>query len=97
MIGKPLCLQEGKIKVQQIRALKALEAGEAGPYEQQLALKTIVDNFCGTYQRSFLPGQPNESTFMQGRQYPGQRIFHYLNIDPTELRKLEEEEKKPNA
>jgi hypothetical protein len=30
---------------------------------------------------------------MQGRQYPGQRIFHYLKLDPTELKALETEEK----
>lgn len=92
-IVKPACLQEGRISSQQVRALRALEEGEANPYEQKLALKTIIDNFCGTYQRSFLPGKPDESIFMQGRQYPGQRIFHYLKLDPTELKALETEEK----
>ena len=78
---------------EQVYALKALSQGEADPYQQKLALKTIVDNFCGTYQRSFLPGKPDETVFMQGRAFPGQRIFHHINLDPTEIKQLKDEEK----
>ena len=92
-IGKPVCFREDRVSAQQVRALRSLEEGTAGPYEQKLALKTILDNFCGTYQQSFVPGAPDQSTFMQGRAFPGQRILHYLKLDPTKLKEIEEEDK----
>jgi len=30
---------------------------------------------------------------MQGRAFPGQRILHYLKLDPTKLKEIEEEDK----
>jgi len=93
-IVKPPCFREGRVSAQAVRALRALEAGEAGPYEQQLALKTILDNFCSTYQVTFVPGEPDQTNFMEGRAFPGHRILHYLKLDPTQLKELEEEDKK---
>lgn len=92
-IVKPPCLREGRVSSQQVRALRALEMGEASPYEQQLVLKLFLDNLCGTYQQTFVPGEPDQSIFMQGRAFPGQRVIHYLKLDPTALKQLEDEEK----
>ena len=92
-IVKPVCFREDRVSAQQVRALRSLGEGTAGPYEQQLALKTILDNFCGVYQQSFVPGAQDQSTFMQGRAFPGQRIMHYLKLDPTKLKEIEEEDK----
>lgn len=91
---KPVCFQEGKVTSDAIRALRALESGEANAYQQRLALQTIITGLCGTYQTTFIPGNPDQTTFMQGRTFPGERILHYLRLDPGKLRELEEEEKR---
>jgi len=41
-----------------------------------------------------VPGEQDQTNFMEGRAFPGHRILHYLKLDPTQLKQLEEEEKK---
>ena len=92
-IVKPPCFREGRVSSRAVYALRALEIGEADPFQQKLALKTILDSFCATYQVTFVPGEQDQTNFMEGRAFPGHRILHYLKLDPTHLKQIEEEDR----
>ena len=92
-LGTPPCFIVPKYNAQMVRALKALEKGTATAYEQQLAMKFILDGLAATYQNTFVPEAPDQSAFMAGRAFVGQQIMKLLRLDPTILVQLDEEEK----
>lgn len=91
-IIKPVCFREGPVTKRAVYAIQALESGTADPYQQRLALKTIIDSLCATYQVTFVPGSADQTNFMEGRAFPGHRILHYLKLDPTKLKEIEDED-----
>lgn len=86
------CFKVPGLTVREIRALRSLETGDATPGEQQLALSIILKKFARTYDVHFIPGAPDESTFLTGRAFVGQEILKYLRFDPLRLQELEEQE-----
>lgn len=82
-VTTPKCFKYREPISAELYALKALEKGDASGYEQKLALNYIVQELCGVYQVGFVPGKPDESDFLQGRQFPAQQIFKYLKFNPT--------------
>jgi hypothetical protein len=72
-------------------ALQLLHEGQADSYQQQLALKVIVNKFSRAHDMTYIPGPTGEraSAFLSGRGFVGQKILKYLNLP---IGKLEEEE-----
>lgn len=61
-------------------AFKALEAGEATPYQQQRVLNLIIKNFARTYDLPYIPGESDQSAFLAGRAFVGHSIMRYINM-----------------
>lgn len=76
---------------QEIAAIKALGEGEADKYQQKLALKVIVNDFSRTHDLCYIPDSQDQSAFISGRAFVGQKILLHLNIPIGKL--LKEEDK----
>jgi hypothetical protein len=63
-----------------IRALRALERGEASPEQQMGALQWVIDQAAATYEVSFHPGWPDATAFAEGRRFVGLQIVKLLNL-----------------
>ena len=92
MTGAQNSLQVGAITIRETRALKALAKGEATPEQQKLALEAIIFKFSGFGDVPFVPGAPDESAFMSGRQFVGNRINRHLRQTVAALHPNEEED-----
>ena len=80
------CLIVDGVTVQETRALKALEAGEATPEQQRRALQAIVKGFARTHDQSFVPDEPATHTaFLEGRRFVGNQILRHLKRPMKEL------------
>lgn len=82
MIGKP---QEFKVNItrSEIIAIKDVFAGKGTPYQQRLAIATIVNKLSRAQDVLYIPGgiEGQRSTdFLNGRAFVGQLIHKYLNI-----------------
>lgn len=60
-------------------AFKALTKGEASPYQQQRVLEVIVADLARTHSTTLIPGAPDQTAFLQGRAFVGQRILKILS------------------
>lgn len=78
----------------EIQSLRLLEKGTANSVQQNLALQCILQKLCRTYDLHYLPEDERGTIFLQGRGYVGQRIMRAIRMQPAELRKLEEKEKR---
>ena len=85
------CLRCPDLNKQEHAAIKALGKGEADEFQQRLALKVIVNTFSRTHDLCYVPDSQDQSTFISGRAFVGQKILKYLNIP---VGKLKEEEGK---
>lgn len=68
-------------------ALQALQRGDASAYQQQTALKFIVERIAGTYQPSFRATGDRDTCFAEGRRYVGMQIVKFLNINLATMKK----------
>lgn len=64
----------------EIRAIKALAAGNANDAQQKRALDVIIHKLAGTYDQSFRPGPDGHraTDFAEGKRFVGNRIVHTL-------------------
>ena len=69
----------------EVIALQALHKGDATPYQQKLALKVIVNDFCRAQDALYIPGSFDQTAFLNGRAFVGQRILKYINIPVGKL------------
>lgn len=67
-----------------VRALQALQRGDANEHQQQEALKWLIEQAAGTYQFHFYPGD-RETAFALGRAFVGQQIVKLLSLDLSTL------------
>jgi len=74
------CFIVAKLTKDEVLALKALATGEADPYQQSLALHVITNKFSRPHDLLFVPGQADQSAFLNGRAFVGMQILKYLNI-----------------
>jgi hypothetical protein len=77
-IPKELTVKE--MTAQEVRAIRAVYAGEATPYEQKLTLKLIVNNFSRAHDVLYIPGDTHASTFIQGRAFVGAQLLKTLKL-----------------
>lgn len=75
-----------------VRAVRALYAGEANPEEQKIAMKWILEAASGVKRPSFVAGEDGrrETDFNEGLKWVGSQIV-YL-IDGVILKELLEKE-----
>jgi hypothetical protein len=73
-------MEPGMADVFIIASLKALAEGTADAHQQKSALKWILNNACKTGMPAF-GASDRETSFMLGRQYPGQQIAYLLAFD----------------
>jgi hypothetical protein len=66
--------------------LQAMQRGEASAHQQQLVLKWLIEQCCGTYQFHFYPDE-RSTAFALGRAFPGQQVVKLLNLDLSILRR----------
>lgn len=94
MIGKKnkICFQYKELDKHEIRAIKALHAGEATPHQQGLALAVIVNNLSRAQDLLYIPDSFDETAFMNGRAYVGQKILKIINVPTAKLLKKDEAE-----
>jgi len=71
-------------------ALKALHKGDASEHQQRLALHVIVNKLSRAHDVLFIPGSSDESAFLSGRAFVGQKILKYLNVPIGKLKQQEE-------
>jgi len=74
------CFKYPKETKDEIQAIKALGSGEATEYQQKLALKVITSNYSRAHDLSYVPGSQDQSAFIAGRAFVGQRILRCLKI-----------------
>ena len=90
----PVSLQVAAITIRETRAIKALAKGEASPEQQKLALEVIMFKFSGFGDVPFVPGAPDESAFMSGRSFVGNRINRHLRQTVAALHPNEEDDER---
>ena len=79
MASKPKCFEVETLKKEDVHAIKAVYAGEADPYQQRRAMFIFVNHFCRTHDVLFVPGEPDQTTFLNGRAFPGMQLLKTLN------------------
>lgn len=86
------CMVCPRITKPEAMAIKALYAGEASPYQQKLALSTIVNKFSRAKDLLYIPSSFDETAFLNGRAFVGQKILKYINVPIGQLHITEETE-----
>ncbi len=92
MNSKSVAFMTPVLDVEEHAALKALSRGEATPGQQQMALYVVVNKFSRANETLYIPGSFDETAFLEGRGFVGQRILMYLKKPVGRLGDLSEEQ-----
>lgn len=63
-----------------VRAVKAMYAGEATPEQQRRVLAVIVNKFSRAQDMLFVPGEHDQTAFLNGRGFVGMQILKMINV-----------------
>ena len=74
------CFKVRKPTESEHSALKSLHKGDATEYQQQLALKYIVNSLSRAQDALYIPDSFDETAFLNGRAFVGQNILKLLNV-----------------
>ena len=66
-----------------IRAIQAVAKGEATAGQQQRALNWILHSAAVIDQDPFVPGQPDATAYLMGRQSVARQVATVLRTDPA--------------
>lgn len=80
-----IATQTRTLTTPEVVAIQALHRGEATAYQQKLALKVIVNDFCRAHDALYIPGSFDQTAFLNGRAFVGQRILKFINIPVGKL------------
>ena len=69
-----------------VSAIQALDRGEANPDQQRRALKWIVERACQIGEDAFVPGHPEVTQYIVGRQSPGKQIVKLMKLNLSQMR-----------
>jgi hypothetical protein len=69
-----------------VTAMQALARGDANDQQQQRALNWIVHAAAMANDQSFVPGQADVTSFLEGRRSVGNQIKKLINLDLAVLR-----------
>lgn len=61
-------------------AIRNLSRGEATEYQQQLALKFIVDTICRADDLLYIPNSIDETAFLNGRAFVGKKLQKLIKL-----------------
>lgn len=67
----------------EIMAIKALNAGNASPQQQQTALRWILHAACALQGEPYFPASERDTAYMLGRQYVGRQILGLIQADTS--------------
>lgn len=67
-------------------ALQALERGEATAEQQIRAIKWWVNKCALTYDMSYRPGDPHDTSFAEGRRFCGLQAVKLLKVNIAALK-----------
>lgn len=81
----------------EVQAIRALEVGEADPYQQRLALDCMLKKLCRVYDTHFIPESDRQTAFLEGRGFVGQNLLKFMRLQPEALKALYKEEERKNA
>ena len=75
----------------EIRAIKALFAGNASDAQQKTGMDVIVNKFAATYDQSFRPGidGARATDFAEGKRYVGLQLVTMTKVNIGELERRE--------
>lgn len=71
----------------QAASIQALARGDADSGQQQMALKWIVENLCGTYDMVYRPQGDRDTVFAAAKQFVGQQIVKATKLNLNALSK----------
>lgn len=86
----PVCFQVPDLTKRDVEAIQALGKGEAEPWQQALALKAICNKFSRPQDLLFVPGEADQTVFMNGRAFVGMQIYKTLGIKVGQMNEEEE-------
>lgn len=66
-----------------VRAIRAVNGGNATPEQQTRAMEFIVNNICCTYDMAFRPGDIHASMVAEGKRIAGLHLVNMLKHAPT--------------
>lgn len=67
-------------------AIQALMRGEADAYQQQRAMKWIIEQAAGTYEFQYYPSE-RDTAFALGRGFVGQQVVKLSKLNTNTLRR----------
>jgi hypothetical protein len=67
-------------------AVKAVAAGNATPGQQTMCMNWIIHHAAGTYDETFVPGQPDTSDHLSGRRNVGLQLVKLINVPISDLK-----------
>lgn len=68
-------------KKSDVIAMLALKAGTADEHQQKRILALLINNLCETYGLSYRPGDPDGTSFAEGKRFVGLQIVKMLNTN----------------
>ena len=74
-------------------AIRGLNAGEATPFQQKLALDWVINEVSRFYDLSFRDNQKHQD-FAEGKRYVAQQIIRVLNMDGQKIAEMKAREDK---
>lgn len=74
-----ICFQTPALDKHDIEAIKALDNGTATEYQQKLALAVIVKKLSRTHDLLFVPNSHDETAFLSGRGFVGDKIIKIIS------------------
>ena len=76
----------------EVRAVKAMYAGEATPEQQRLALAVIVNKFSRAQDLLFVPDSHDQTAFLNGRGFVGMQILKMIKVPIGKLLQIVDED-----
>lgn len=73
------CFQTLPISKHEVEAIKALDKGNATEHQQKLALAVIIKKFSRTHDLLFIPNSHDETAFLSGRGFVGDKILKIIS------------------
>lgn len=95
--NKSICFQTALLDKREIEAIKALSEGEATGYQQKLALTIIINKFSRAQDLLYVPNSSDETSFLNGRGFVGQKILKIINVPIGKLINNEAETDEQNV
>lgn len=88
MPRKPVPVWPASWKEFDAHSIQALAQGRASDAQQKRALDWIINRACGTYDRSAVSENANETFFNEGRRDAGRQILYLMKIDMSAIADL---------